>query len=111
MEGDRLDALGLPLMVPSAENEEAMATAFTVTVDALQGISTGISAEVRAPLVFAGISFFDACMPTYPCCLVMAKESSFLGDQIQPSTCGPESGGEHSGGAAMGRVALCFVCL
>ena len=44
----RLDELGLPLMVESQENEEAMRTAFTVTVDARQGVSTGISAEDRA---------------------------------------------------------------
>lgn len=44
----RLDELGLPLMVDSQENEEAMRTAFTVTVDARHGVSTGISAEDRA---------------------------------------------------------------
>ncbi|CAL8468929.1 g8470 [Coccomyxa elongata] len=48
MEGDVLDRLQLPLMVSSAENDEAMYTAFTVTVDAREGISTGISAEDRA---------------------------------------------------------------
>jgi len=35
-------------MVPSRENEEALYTAFTVTVDARRGISTGISAADRA---------------------------------------------------------------
>lgn len=44
----RLDELALPLMVDSKENEEAMKTAFTVTVDARRGVSTGISAEDRA---------------------------------------------------------------
>lgn len=34
--------------VSSAENEEAMYTAFTVTVDAQEGVSTGISASDRA---------------------------------------------------------------
>jgi hypothetical protein len=48
MEGSALDRLRLPLMVSSAENEEAMYTAFTVTVDARQGVSTGISAADRA---------------------------------------------------------------
>ncbi|EIE26942.1 3,4-dihydroxy-2-butanone 4-phosphate synthase [Coccomyxa subellipsoidea C-169] len=48
MEGTVLDRLELPLMVSSAENDEAMYTAFTVTVDAREGISTGISAEDRA---------------------------------------------------------------
>ena len=36
------------IQVSSAENEEAMYTAFTVTVDAREGISTGISAADRA---------------------------------------------------------------
>lgn len=44
----RLDELRLPLMVDSAENEEAMRTAFTVTVDARDGITTGISAADRS---------------------------------------------------------------
>lgn len=48
MEGCVLDRLKLPLMVTSEENEEAMYTAFTVTVDARDGISTGISASDRA---------------------------------------------------------------
>ncbi|MEZ5075903.1 MAG: bifunctional 3,4-dihydroxy-2-butanone-4-phosphate synthase/GTP cyclohydrolase II [Solirubrobacterales bacterium] len=46
MRGERLDALKLPLMVP--DNEEAMGTAFTVTVDAADGMATGISAADRA---------------------------------------------------------------
>jgi len=48
MEGADLDRLRLPLMVSSAENEEAMYTAFTVTVDLKEGITTGISASDRA---------------------------------------------------------------
>jgi len=46
MEGRRLDVLGLPLMV--TENTEAHRTAFTVSVDARTGISTGISAADRS---------------------------------------------------------------
>ena len=41
MEGADLDRLRVPLMVSSAENEEAMYTAFTVTVDYRHGTSTG----------------------------------------------------------------------
>lgn len=48
MEGADLDRLRLPLMVGSVENEESMYTAFTVTVDLREGISTGISAADRA---------------------------------------------------------------
>ena len=46
--GPTCDRLALPLMVPPAHNEDAMRTAFTVTVDATEGISTGISAADRA---------------------------------------------------------------
>lgn len=48
MEGGDLDRLRIPLMVSSSENEEAMSTAFTVTVDLRHGTSTGISAADRA---------------------------------------------------------------
>ncbi|GMH34501.1 hypothetical protein BSKO_02335 [Bryopsis sp. KO-2023] len=48
MEGEDLDRLELPLMVDSLDNKEAMRTAFTVTVDLAEGITTGISAEDRS---------------------------------------------------------------
>jgi 3,4-dihydroxy 2-butanone 4-phosphate synthase/GTP cyclohydrolase II len=51
LEGERLDALQLPLMV--ANNTEAQRTAFTVSVDARHGTSTGISAPDRATTVHA----------------------------------------------------------
>ena len=51
MEGADLDRLRLPLMVSSAENEESMYTAFTITVDLREGISTGISAADRTKTV------------------------------------------------------------
>jgi 3,4-dihydroxy 2-butanone 4-phosphate synthase / GTP cyclohydrolase II len=44
--GERLDALGLPLMVQ--ENSESHKTAFTISVDAAHGTTTGISAADRA---------------------------------------------------------------
>lgn len=43
---DRLKELNLPQMVK--KNEESMRTAFTVSVDAIEGITTGISAYERA---------------------------------------------------------------
>ncbi|MFW0786048.1 GTP cyclohydrolase II [Gordonia sp. CPCC 206044] len=46
MAADRADALELPAMV--AHNEDPKTTAYTVTVDAAQGVSTGISAADRA---------------------------------------------------------------
>jgi 3,4-dihydroxy 2-butanone 4-phosphate synthase len=51
MEGERLDALDIPLMVPN--NTESHKTAFTVSVDYLEGTTTGISAADRAATVRA----------------------------------------------------------
>ncbi|WP_085028601.1 3,4-dihydroxy-2-butanone-4-phosphate synthase [Ensifer aridi] len=51
MEGERLDALDIPLMVP--QNTELHKTAFTVSVDYLPGTTTGISAADRAATVQA----------------------------------------------------------
>jgi 3,4-dihydroxy 2-butanone 4-phosphate synthase/GTP cyclohydrolase II len=51
LEGDRCDALSLPLMV--AHNTETQRTAFTVSVDARAGTTTGISAADRAATVHA----------------------------------------------------------
>lgn len=48
MTGERLDALGLPLMVPAGENSSGFGTAFTVSVEAKTGVTTGISAHDRA---------------------------------------------------------------
>ncbi len=55
MEGERLDALELPLMV--ARNTDENQTAFTVSVDAgpENGVSTGISAEDRARTIQVAI--------------------------------------------------------
>ncbi|WP_375003396.1 bifunctional 3,4-dihydroxy-2-butanone-4-phosphate synthase/GTP cyclohydrolase II [Aeromicrobium sp. CTD01-1L150] len=44
--GDVLDRLGIPLMTP--HNRELMRTAYTISVDARDGITTGISAADRA---------------------------------------------------------------
>ena len=49
MLGDRLDRLNLPLMVQ--QNTAPMTTAFTVSVDALNGATTGISAQDRAKTI------------------------------------------------------------
>src|SRR6185503_8040923 len=46
MEGRDLDRLQIPLM--TAQNRERMRTAYTVSVDARDGVSTGISAADRA---------------------------------------------------------------
>ncbi|GAB3982441.1 bifunctional 3,4-dihydroxy-2-butanone-4-phosphate synthase/GTP cyclohydrolase II [Actinoallomurus acanthiterrae] len=46
MEGDDLDRLQIPLM--TAHNNERMRTAYTISVDARDGVDTGISAADRA---------------------------------------------------------------
>ncbi len=51
MLGERLDALGIPLMV--GQNTAPFATAFTDTVDAKRGVTTGISASDRAATIKA----------------------------------------------------------
>ncbi|MFI6596791.1 bifunctional 3,4-dihydroxy-2-butanone-4-phosphate synthase/GTP cyclohydrolase II [Nonomuraea sp. NPDC050536] len=51
MEGKELDRLGLPLMV--TQNRERMRTAYTISVDARDGVTTGISAADRAKTIRA----------------------------------------------------------
>jgi 3,4-dihydroxy 2-butanone 4-phosphate synthase / GTP cyclohydrolase II len=51
--GERLDALGLPLMAPS--NSSRHETAFTVSIEAREGVTTGISAHDRARTVAVAI--------------------------------------------------------
>jgi len=54
MEGERLDKLDIPLMVP--RNTELLKTAFTVSVDSIRNTTTGISAADRAETVRALVS-------------------------------------------------------
>jgi len=51
--GERVDALGLPLM--SSQNSSRHETAFTVSIEAREGVSTGISAHDRARTVSVAI--------------------------------------------------------
>jgi 3,4-dihydroxy 2-butanone 4-phosphate synthase/GTP cyclohydrolase II len=51
--GERLDRLELPLMV--SKNTDNNQTAFTVSIDAVHGVSTGISAEDRARTIQVAI--------------------------------------------------------
>ncbi|XP_035539563.1 bifunctional riboflavin biosynthesis protein RIBA 1, chloroplastic-like [Juglans regia] len=53
MKGADLERLQLPLMVTQKENEEKLCTAFTVSVDAKRGTTTGVSARDRAATVLA----------------------------------------------------------
>ncbi len=49
--GERLDRLKLPLMVPPEHNTSGYGTAFTVSVEARKGVTTGISAHDRATTI------------------------------------------------------------
>jgi len=51
--GERIDALGLPLM--ASQNSSRHETAFTVSIEAREGVSTGISAHDRARTVAVAI--------------------------------------------------------
>ncbi|CAM4287567.1 3,4-dihydroxy-2-butanone-4-phosphate synthase [Palleronia rufa] len=51
--GERCDALGLPLM--ASHNSSRHETAFTVSIEAREGVSTGISAQDRARTISVAI--------------------------------------------------------
>ncbi len=51
--GERLDSLGLPMM--SASNSSRHETAFTVSIEAREGVTTGISAHDRARTIAVAI--------------------------------------------------------
>ncbi|XP_041014961.1 bifunctional riboflavin biosynthesis protein RIBA 1, chloroplastic-like isoform X1 [Juglans microcarpa x Juglans regia] len=53
MKEEDLERLQLPLMVSQKDNDEKLCTAFTVTVDAKHGTTTGVSACDRATTVLA----------------------------------------------------------
>jgi 3,4-dihydroxy 2-butanone 4-phosphate synthase/GTP cyclohydrolase II len=53
---ERLRQLRLPLMVPDEANTSSHGTAFTVSIEARRGVTTGISAADRATTVLAAIA-------------------------------------------------------
>ncbi|THG20706.1 hypothetical protein TEA_005813 [Camellia sinensis var. sinensis] len=53
MKGEDLERLELPLMVARKDNEEKLCTAFTVSVDAKECTTTGVSAHDRATTILA----------------------------------------------------------
>ena len=52
--GDRVDQLGLPMMVTN--NTSAFNTGFTVSIEARKGVTTGISAADRATTILSAIA-------------------------------------------------------
>ncbi len=55
----QIDKLGLPMMV--SDNQAALGTAFTVSIEARHGVTTGISARDRATTVLAAVA--DSASP------------------------------------------------
>ncbi len=51
LSGEVIDHFSLPLMVPTEENRSGFGTPFTVSVEAANGVTTGISARDRAHTV------------------------------------------------------------
>lgn len=72
MSGALIDRFSLPMMVPQNENRSGFGTAFTVSVEAAEGVTTGISAHDRAhtirTLIDPKASRGDIVMPghTFP---------------------------------------------
>jgi 3,4-dihydroxy 2-butanone 4-phosphate synthase/GTP cyclohydrolase II len=55
MEQAQLEKLRLHMMVPDAENSSPLGTAFTVSIEAREGVTTGISAGDRARTILTAI--------------------------------------------------------
>ncbi|KAF9592791.1 hypothetical protein IFM89_017361, partial [Coptis chinensis] len=53
MKAEQLESLQLPLMVNDKDNEEKLRTAFTITVDAKHGTTTGVSTQDRTTTILA----------------------------------------------------------
>lgn len=49
--GEQLDHLGVPLMVENEASGDTFKTAFTITIEATEGVTTGISAADRAKTI------------------------------------------------------------
>ena len=59
---ERLNQLHLAMMVPDHENNSGFGTAFTISIEARHGVTTGISAADRATTVLTAIA--DGAKPT-----------------------------------------------
>jgi 3,4-dihydroxy 2-butanone 4-phosphate synthase/GTP cyclohydrolase II len=58
---DKVRALRLPLMVDDAYNTSGFGTAFTISIEAARGVTTGISARDRAHTILTAVR--DDCRP------------------------------------------------
>jgi 3,4-dihydroxy 2-butanone 4-phosphate synthase/GTP cyclohydrolase II len=52
---EKVRELNLPLMVPEGQNASAFGTAFTVSIEAARGVTTGISARDRAHTILTAV--------------------------------------------------------
>ena len=52
---EKVRALDLPLMVPEGQNASPFGTAFTVSIEAARGVTTGISAKDRAHTILTAV--------------------------------------------------------
>jgi 3,4-dihydroxy 2-butanone 4-phosphate synthase/GTP cyclohydrolase II len=55
MQGDQIERLRLGMMVPDNENSSGFGTAFTISIEAREGVTTGISAHDRAHTILTAI--------------------------------------------------------
>jgi len=55
MQGEQLERLRLGMMVPDNENSSGFGTAFTISIEAREGVTTGISAHDRAHTILTAI--------------------------------------------------------
>jgi 3,4-dihydroxy 2-butanone 4-phosphate synthase/GTP cyclohydrolase II len=56
MTDERARQLDLPLMVPEGQNASSFGTAFTVSIEAARGVTTGISAKDRAHTILTAVA-------------------------------------------------------
>src|SRR5262252_7542556 len=56
MTEERCDELNLPLQVSERENSSSFGTAFTISIEARRGVTTGISAADRATTILTAIA-------------------------------------------------------
>ncbi len=57
--GERCDFLGLPQMVGNDDNQSGYGTPFTVSIEAAEGVTTGISAQDRAKTIRVAVDSFS----------------------------------------------------
>ena len=101
MTGEQLDALQIPMMV--GENTSKFGTAFTVSIEARHGVTTGISAADRAKTILTAIdpkdrSFRPGAPGTY-----FPVESAVRGSSYESRTDGGFRGSGPIGRLVSGR--------